>query len=336
MRPERAALWLAVVLSFAVPRSGRAWMRSFPGFGDVGPTVADRHDNLFFALALGHGHPRAIVKMRSNGSMAWQRTFGRPEWVYDLAIAAGDRVVLAVKSGPTYSVLALDGRGHREWRTPTPGFGLLQSDAAGDILVGGSGASKLNGATGVELWHWSPDSTLPSPSEGWGLVTSAKGTVVAYAYRRDFGLTGYVVGIDGASGSERWRYPVGAVAVLGTTTSGDVALSALPAAGEGSIILVDAIEGTVRWSVPIPILLLPQLFFSGLLDDFRSFPDSAGHLIIDDHLGMWKISDDDGGTEWTRRFDDEIRVGAVSDTGDVFLVGSRSAANCGQDLWALK
>ncbi|MGZ4639412.1 MAG: outer membrane protein assembly factor BamB family protein [Actinomycetes bacterium] len=169
---------------------------------------------------------------------------------YDLAAVAGDVLLLAV--GTRLSAYDLGGTPSQLWSTELPTLGDATFHVAGrGIVVRASDGSvyRVDGATGHVAWRAVPG----PPALGYGTVLAVGPTVGVVladpADGPDRGRT--VVGLDLASGAERWR------ARLGTevTSRGAAAIAngvlVVPGTGQAGnpagLLGIEATSGRVLW-----------------------------------------------------------------------------------------
>ncbi len=169
-------------------------------------------------------------------------------------------------------LVALDAlTGRQRWRTQLPMATISTPLVAGDlVVVGGTDDCKSNRltvaglrtATGQVVWRASVPVAMPCSypprvllagdvvvaGDGLG-ATAGTCPLSTTSKQRAVGQTAALVGLDVATGRQRWRAPAAVAMTLGTTA--DLALTST---GGSCLVALDSRTGRVRWSRPLPLI----------------------------------------------------------------------------------
>lgn len=180
-----------------------------------------------------------VVALRlEDGTVLWKAPGGSPA-LGSVPALDGRRVVYGVQG---VGLAAADlGTGELQWATPVPDQQTTMTPLVlpeGDVVYGGGGVARYDGATGAERWRH-PDDVVFGPMAYAGGVVYA---VTASASDNTSALSAY----DAATGDVIWSQPVA-----------DPAPFLGPAVGDGVVVAFDgrvahaydAVTGEERWSL---------------------------------------------------------------------------------------
>lgn len=348
------------------------------GGGFVNAVVADAAGDVLVAgttssnLASGLAGFTVVKLEKSSGAESWRtviagQPFARNDRASAVAVdAVGDVVAAgAITTAPSrgFAVVKLDGASGRErWRYFLTGTSASEAfdgaskvavDAAGSVVAAGTitntgtqadfAVTKVNGVTGVELWHQTLNGSANGPDRANAVALDAAGDVLAAGFLANTatGSDLTVVKFDGVTGSERWRQVVpapsgccigGALAVT-VDAAGDVVAAGWTVDPDASpnyftILKFDGASGVEHWRRIIPTP-------SGCCLSGVSAVDAAGDVVaagsIQDNSGshytVVKLRGSDGGDFGTNacqgagsfRVRGRVRMLSRSDTPEVTL-----------------
>jgi outer membrane protein assembly factor BamB len=195
------------------PDGSATTLAETPGSTHTGAMVADgivvtRDDDSVQGLRL------------DDGKVLWEAP-GGPQAFGSIPATDGKTVFYGVQD---VGLAAADlHTGQLRWATPVPGqqatmTPLLLPD--GDVIYGGGGLARYDGATGHEVWR-DPDAVV------FGPTAYADGTVFALSVSPTAGGAA-IAAYDAASGKQRWTHPVA-----------DVAPFVGPGVGDGVVVSLD-------------------------------------------------------------------------------------------------
>ncbi len=233
-----------------------------------------------------------------------------PRWEH---VALVGRLLLVKEPG---SLVAMDVvRGAERWRSTLPISGDTDELLVGDVLVlraGDGSVYRLDATTGAVAWR-----ALPRGSElGYGrLLAAGPGTAVVAIgdLAAEPSSPATLVGLDLATGAERWRrdLPIAPSAVAPTAVHGTVVLAVPP-----GVLGLDLATGSDRWQVAAesaaPVVTVPA-------------------VVVDDTASAFAVDPVTGRVLWRHATGHRPLLGA-DPTGDlVVLVDSPPVAHGGND-----
>ncbi len=146
-----------------------------------------------------------MVSLASDGTIAWQHDFSAPDWAIDPGIAPDGTIRVGLAPADTMQPLhleSLDASGAVLWDTNLESSGINVWESAMPIDKDGTAYARTNGgvvavsASGTILWTWPG-----SPSFAYDAVVDESGVLAIN--------DGDTVGLDIATGSQRWSFEGG-------------------------------------------------------------------------------------------------------------------------------
>jgi outer membrane protein assembly factor BamB len=348
-----------------VPVGAAAWQTvlTTPGTDVAREVIVDPAGDVVAGGTIGD--TAGVVKLAGDtGGELWRREVDSVGFVSGLATdGSGDvAVLLSIGNGSTFdlAVVKLDGMtGAEMWRYTLPAVPMVSIgnaardigvDVAGDVFVGGAVENiatgrdflvlKLSGPTGAELWRREITGAIPDgPDLVEALVLDASGDVVAAGAldRTIFSNdnTFVVVKLDGATGSDVWRYEEPADQVANDVTlSPDGNVVAGGGFADYKIVKLDGSTGARLWRWTETA--------SSHIRHVRVGPD--GDVIgVGPNRFVIKLSGADGTEIWVRDREASVDANgvAVDANGDLTLAGrtgeflttERLSGGTGEEVW---
>ncbi|MDJ0342425.1 PQQ-binding-like beta-propeller repeat protein [Streptomyces sp. H10-C2] len=242
-----------------------------------------------------------------------RRQFKTRDVAWTMAVADGR---IHASDGPSlYAVDTTDG-GDR-WRTGVEGWIYSLRAEHGTVVTGtrGGGVQAWDADQGHLRWERGGAQTeFESPESGPSI---AAGMVY-------FQGGGRLYAIDGASGAERWSYPVGASGAPGATGS----VPTRPVVADGvvyvtagtRVLALDARSGAERWRFDAPAVMFgPPAHVPGA-------GASGGGVYVADHLGtVYALDPHNGGDRWRVATEPRQSLEPVLVAGGDVLLGAGNA-----------
>lgn len=282
------------VVKFAGPDGAIVWAKSIANSIHAEDVALDSVDEVFVSFALADGSDGVVKLRRSNGDERWRHVWNGNIAIRAIAVDGNDDVLVALKLGTSFQISKLSGAtGVPLWSSATfPGEArTLEINASGDVFAAGHAvtspdpspatATKLNGATGAEIWR-----TDVGEYETFSSVALVPGGDPVFATDKQ-----RVTRMDATTGAIVWDrsetpFTFPTVRGIAVGASGNpIVAGTMPSPLRLVVIQLDQADGSDEWTTEH---LYPAGGALGI--------DSAGDVVVG---GLLKLDEATGGVVWS-------------------------------------